>query len=275
LKRSLLFLFILLSSPAAAQQHPLAVEHSELLQSGYAQIDLGSSYFRNQPFPLSGLRGHLLKFGNIRFAISLSEYVELQADGTLLNLLDITHRDSSFNSHVVTSSTPTGDIGDFTVWTKFAVLSEYRSGIGFSVRFGIQLPNASNESGLGIDEMNFYATMLFQKHIGGLMTLNAGLGILGDPTVLGQQHDVFLYGLEYRLPVGSTTSVLIQTAGRKGHSGTGVHPLANTKLGIEYGASDFIFTASGVMNTSSQDRARGIELRVSYLFQVMNMDKGL
>jgi hypothetical protein len=270
-KKTLFILFFLLSCRASSQQHPLPVESAELLESGHAKLDLGASYFRHQPFPLSGLEGHLLKFGNLRFAISLSEFVELQADGTLLNLLDVTRRDSAFNSSIASTATPTGDIGDFTVWTKFGVLSEYRSGIGFSVRFGIQLPNASNESGLGIDEMNFFASLLMQKHLGGLWTANAGLGILGDPTVLGQQHDVFMYGVEYNLPVAETTSLIVQTAGRRGHSGTGVHPLSNTKFGMEHSTSDVLVRAVTVFNHSSNDHARGIELSVSYLFHVMEI----
>lgn len=267
----LLSLVLLVSHHARAQQHPLPVESAELLETGHARLDLGTSYFLNQPFPLSGLEGHLLKFGNLRFAIALSEFVELQTDGTLLNLLDVTKRDSAFHSDITSTATPTGDIGDFTVWTKFGVLNEYRTGIGVSIRFGVQLPNASNESGLGIDEMNFYASMLFQKHLAGLWTVNAGLGILGDPTVLGQQHDVLLYGLEYFLPVSSSASVIIQTAGRRGHWGPAVFPLTNVKFGAEYAAEHFTFRAVAVKNSSRYDRAKGIELSIAYPFHIIEI----
>lgn len=268
----LLSFVLLLSFPAFGQQHPLPVESSELLAPGFARLDLGTSYFLDQPFPLSGLEGHLLKFGNLRFAVALSEFVELQTDGTLLNLLDVTKRDSAFHSDITSTATPTGDIGDFTVWTKFGVLSEYRSGIGLSVRFGVQLPNASNESGLGIDEMNFYASVLFQKHLAGLWTFNAGLGILGDPTVLGQQHDVFIYGLEYFLPVSSSASVILQTAGRRGHWGPAVYPLTTVKAGAEYAAEHFTFRGVVVKNTSPYDKARGLELSIAYPFRIIEIN---
>ncbi|NUN68429.1 MAG: hypothetical protein HUU02_01810 [Bacteroidetes bacterium] len=266
-----LLLSLLWSVCALAQQHPLPVESSSLLERGHAQLDMGTSYFMDQPFPLSGLTGHLLKFGTLRFAVSLSEYVELQADGTILNLLDVTKREPAFNSRIASNAQPTGDIGDFTVWTKFAVLSEYTTGIGFSVRFGVQLPNASNESGLGIDEMNFYSLLLFERHIGGLLTANAGLGILSDPTVLGQQHDVFLYGLQYTLPVASSTSLVLQTAGRRGHSGPAMHHLSNIKAGIEHGFGDLTLKAYGVSNISEFDHAKGAELSVAYLFHAITM----
>ncbi len=264
-------LSLLLIVCAAAQQHPLPVEPSSLLEPGHAQFDLGAAYFVDQPFPLSGLTGDLLKAGTLRFAVSLSEYVELQTDGTLLNLLDVKERQPAFNSSIASRSRLTGDIGDFTVWTKFGVLSEYKSGIGFSVRFGVQLPNASNESGLGIDEMNFYSLLLFERHIGGLITANAGLGILSDPVVLGQQHDVFLYGVQYTLPVASTTSLMLQTAGRRGHSGPAMHHLSNFKAGVEHGFGDFTLKAYGVSNFSEFDSSKGAELSIAYLFHVITM----
>ena len=273
MKKTIVFLFFILPSLVLTQQHPLVVESAELLEPGLAQADLGIAHFRNQPFPLSGLTGNLSKFGNIRFAVSLSEYVEVKIDGTLLNVLSVTKRDPAFNSIRTTRSNTTGDIGDFTIWTKFGVLNEYRTGIGFSVDFGVQLPNASNESGLGVDEMNFYSSLLFQKHYGGRWTGNMGLGILSDPTVLGQQHDVFIYGLEYMLPVGSTTTAILQTSGRKGHSGTGVQRLANATAAIEESVGDVSVQLSGIINFSPADNAKGISLSISYLFHVVDIRK--
>lgn len=272
MKKTLLLL-IILPFINVAQQHPIAIESATLLDPGHAQIDGGFSYFNRQPYPLSGLTGNLYKIGNLRFSISLSEYVELQADGTLLNLLSITKRDSAFNSFRTTNVNPTGDIGDFSVWTKFGLLNEYRDGIGFAVRFGVQLPNASNESGLGIDEMNFYSSLLFQKHIGGKVTANIGLGILTDPTILGQQHDVLIYGIEYFLPVTDKTYFILQTAGRNGHSGAGIERLANSKIGLEQQFKDFSVKLFGVLNFSPTDNARGIELTLSYLFHIVEIKK--
>ena len=273
LKKTLLLLFIFLPICLTAQQHPLAVESSALLDPGLAQLDLGLSYFRNQPYPLSGLKGHLLKFGNLYFAVSLSEYVELQTEGTVLNLLDVTKRDSAFNSKRTTRSNPTGDIGDFTVWTKFGLLNEYRFGLGLSVRFGVQLPNASNESGLGVDEMNFYSSLLLEKHIGGKWTFNVGLGILSDPTVLGQQHDVFIYGIQYYLPIAEKTSIFAESSGRKGHAGIGIPHLAGSKIGIEQTFGDVTATLSGMFNHSPNDYAKGVELSFSYLLRIVDVKK--
>ncbi len=271
LNKTILLFFFILPILLVAQQQPVAVESATLLESGNAQVEFGAAHFRQQPFPLSGLTGNLSKLGNLRFCISLSDYVELQTDGTLLNVLDITERKPAFNSEKTTSNNPTGDIGDFSVWTKVGVLSEYSSVIGFSVRFGVQLPNASNESGLGIDEMNFFSSLLFQKHYWGRWTFNTGLGIFGDPTQVGSQHDVLIYGIEYFLPIGESTYFLLQTAGRMGHDGIGVRRLANTKIGLEKSFGDLSVKAFGIVNFSPADNAKGIELTAVYSFHIVDI----
>ena len=52
----------------------------------------------------------------------------------------------------------------------------------FGFRFATKLPNASNESGLGLDTTDFYASVLVGKTVQSVRVVgNVGLGILGDP----------------------------------------------------------------------------------------------
>lgn len=271
LKNPIHLLVFFLPLILAAQQRPLAVEPATLLESGNGQMEIGGAHFRNQPFPLSGLTGNLSKIGTMRFGIALSEYVELQADGTLLDLLYVTDRDTAYNSVRTTTRNPTTDVGDFSIWTKFGVLSEYSSGVGLAIRFGVQLPNASNESGLGIDEMNFFSSLLLQKHISGRWTFNVGLGVLSDPTQLGQQHDVLFYAVEYYVPMTPSASFILQTAGRTGHDGIGMRRLANGKIGFEKSFGEVAATILGVANFSPADNAKGVELSFSYLFHIIEI----
>jgi len=192
-------------------------------------------------------------------------------DGTLLNILNVTKRESAFNSIRTTHKNPTTDVGDFSVWTKIGVLNEYSSDISVSIRFGIQLPNASNESGLGIDEMNFFSSLLLEKHIAGKWTLNIGLGILGDPTQFSSQHDVCIYAFEYSVPMSTSAFLLFQTAGRFGHNGIGVQRLANGKVGIEKSFGNIGVKLLGVANFSPADNAKGAELSFFYLFPAFNL----
>lgn len=271
MNRSILLFLFFIPIAVVAQQRPLPIEPATLLDPGYAAAEFGFSHLRDQPFPLSGLSGHLTKIGTVRFSISLSRFVELQADGTLLDILQVKKRVPAFNSNRTTSKNTTADIGDFSVWTKFGIFNEYRSGIGLAVRFGVQLPNASNESGLGIDEMNFFSSLLIQKHFAGRWTVNAGLGILGDPTLLSSQHDVFLYGVEYFLPFGESVSLLLQTTGRVGHNGIGYERLANGRIGMEKTIGPLSIRAFGIANFSPIDNAKGAELTLAYLFHYLQI----
>jgi len=273
LKKRLLFVVFILPFAATAQQRPVAVESPSILKTGYAQFEFGAAHFQHQAFPLSGLKGNLSKLGILRFRVALSEYVELETDGTLLDVLDVKERIPAFNSAITTTRNPTADIGDFSLWTKSMFLEEASSGLGLSLRFGVQLPNASNESGLGIDEMNFFSSLLFQKHFAGMWTFNAGVGILGDPTHLSNQHDVFTYAFEYFIPFGETTSCILQTAGRTGHFGVGIQRLANSKLGIEKTFGSLSLKAFGTINFSPIDNAKGAEVTVAYLFNVLDSAK--
>ena len=56
-------------------------------------------------------------------------------------------------------------------------------------------PNASNESGLGLDTTDFHAQALIGKTVQSIrFVANFGLGILGDPTQGANQNDVLDYG---------------------------------------------------------------------------------
>ena len=141
------------------------------------------------------------------------------------------------------------------------------------MRIGVQLPNASNESGLGIDEMNFFSSFLLEKHFAGLWIVNAWLGILGDPTRLSSQHDVCMYGIAYSIPVTALTSVTFQHTGRAGHSGVGVNGLRTWKIGVEKTFSDHYYVdVFGIKNTSVDDKAIGVQATFRFFFHIMNIN---
>ena len=67
-----------------------------------------------------------------------------------------------------------------------------------ALRFATKLPNASNESGLGLDTTDFYASLLVAKTVQSVRIVgNIGLGILGDPTRGDRQNDVLTYGVSF------------------------------------------------------------------------------
>ncbi|MBW7887731.1 MAG: hypothetical protein H3C35_05115 [Bacteroidetes bacterium] len=268
MKRLSLLLF--LSFPVLAQQQSLDVVSPVILSSGKAYASMSFARFHKATFPLSGLEGELTKIGTINFMFSYSGMVELAFDGTILNLLSISKRYPAFNSAITSTNNPVGDVGDLTLWTKIYLLNENRSLLSLSLRTGVQLPNASNESGLGIDEMNFYSSLLFEKHFAGIWIFNIGFAILGSPTEFSAQHDMLTYGLKYVFPITSSTMVFLQAAGRKGHEGTGIYNLAHGKAGVEIHFNNIKFFGSGVLNFAPSDNSYGVELGVGYSFQLIS-----
>jgi hypothetical protein len=253
-----------------SQQYPISTETPQILPAGGAHAEVGFGRYVDQTFPLSGLEGTLTKLGNLRFGFSYDNNVELQFDGTLLDLLDVKSRHPAFNSAVTTTNSFTGDIGDFTLWTKFRLISEYHFFSAVSIRFGVQLPNASNESGLGVDEFDSYSSFLFEKHIGGIRcVVNAGLGILGNPARLSDQHDTFIYGFGGYAPLGEELNILIETAGRTGHQGPGVYRLANADAGVQTTLAGLSWKLLGIMSFSPSDNSRGAQIVVGYDFAII------
>lgn len=265
----LVFLAFIIPISLFAQQYPISTETPTILPAGKAHAEVGIGEYFDQSFPLSGLDGDLTKLGMLRFGLSYDGNVELQFEGTLLDVLQIKSRDTAFNSAITTTNSVSADIGDFTLWTKFRLASEYRHFSTVSIRFGVQLPNASNESGLGIDEFNFYSSFLFEKHYGGIRWIvNAGLGILGDPATLSEQHDTFIYAFGSYIPIGDKSTLVLEAAGRTGHNGIGVYRLANAKVGAQTSFSGLSWKLAGVMSFAPSDNSKGVELFIGYDFAI-------
>lgn len=252
-----------------SQQYPVSTETPSILPAGTAHAEVGVGEYFDQSFPLSGFEGTLTKLGMLRFGFSYDGNVELQFDGTLLDILRVKSRDAAFNSALASTNSETADIGDFTLWTKFRLISEYRFFTSVSIRFGVQLPNASNESGLGIDEFNFYSSFLFEKHYAGIRwVVNTGLGILGDPATLSAQHDTFIFAFGSYIPVGERLTLVFETAGRTGHDGIGVYRLANAKVGAQASFAGLSWKFLGVRSFAAADNSNGTELVVGFDFAI-------
>ncbi len=266
-----LLFFIMNINFSYSQQTPIPVEPPTIISAGSANVSVGISHFVNQQYPLSGLEGNLLKIGNLRFGFSYDGCVELQFDGTVFNILKIHQREKAFNSNIVKKGPVMTDAGDFTLWTKFLLLREENSNFNLSFRFGVQLPNTSNESGLGLDVTNFYSLFLLQKYLLGMeWTGNFGLGILEDPTLVSSQHDVIVLGIQNKIFLNTYTSFITEISGRVGHQGVGVRNLWNGKFGIETSSEILRCKLMSVFNFSAADHSTGVELTLSYPFQIIH-----
>jgi hypothetical protein len=192
---ALALLFV--ASPALAQQRPLVTEDPETIGAGRVLVEGGLDYQHRITYPASGLTGNLWRVAAFGVSFGISSIAELQVDGGLRNRLTVTERVAApLSDQLDFVGDTTGDIEDIVVATKVRFLSETPGRPGLAVRFATRLPNAGNESGLGLDTTDFLATLLIGKTVQSVRVVgNIGLGILGSPTRGDSQNDVLLYGL--------------------------------------------------------------------------------
>jgi len=223
---------------ARAQQRPLTTEDPEVIGDGRLLVEAGVETGSNAWYPLSGLRGDRFAVP-VGLCLGIGRYAELQLD-TGYNWLGIDSReDAPLAFRVPADITRTSDIIDVTVATKLRVLAEGRRRPSIGVRFETRLPNASNESGLGLDTTDFFFSILAGKTIGSVRIVgNAGIGILGNPLVATIQSDAFRGGLSVAYAVTRAVAVVGEVRGQKVWFATvpppGAEPLGEVRTGVRY-----------------------------------------
>ena len=149
-------------------------------------------------------------------SFGISSIAELQIDGGLYNRLNVTSRAPAPLSPLLNfSGDRTHDVEDITIATKIRLLSETPGRPAFGLRFATRLPNASNESGLGLDTTDFHASVLLGKTVQSIRFVgNFGLGILPDPVDGNRQNDVLTYGASVARAVRQGLEVVGELNGR-------------------------------------------------------------
>src|SRR5262245_26408406 len=203
---------------AAAQQRPLVTEDPEPIGAGRILIEGGFDYAFDEHYPASGLQGNLLRLPTLGVSFGISSIAELQLDGGIYNRLAVKHFNvgpAPLAHQLDFSGDTTSDVEDLVIGTKIRVLSEKPGRPALGLRFATKLPNASNESGLGLDTTDFHAQMLIGKTVRSVRFVgNIGLGILGDPTQGANQNDVLDYGFSIARAVAEGLEVVGEVNGR-------------------------------------------------------------
>jgi len=207
---------VLSTLPAAAQQRPLVTEDPETVGAGLILVEGGFDMLRGVVYPVSGLEGNLLRIPTLGVSFGLSSIAELQIDGGFYNRLNVTSRRPAPLSHLLTfQGDQTTDVEDIVIGTKIRLIPEGPGRPAVGLRLATQLPNAGNESGLGMDTTNFFASMLVGKTAQSVRIVgNVGLGILGDPVAGYEQGDVLTYGVSLARAVRQGVEVVGEINGR-------------------------------------------------------------
>ncbi len=208
---------LLIVTPALAQQRPLITEDPETIGAGRILIEGGIDFAHDEQYPVSGLTGNSWRVPTLGFSFGLSSIAELQIDGGLFNHMSITSRNprAPLAAQVTATGSSTSDVEDTTIATKIRIFTETGHRPAFGFRFATKLPNASNESGLGLDTTDFFASILAAKTIQSIRVVgNFGVGILTDPTLGSRQNDVITYGVSFARALTSQAELVGELHGR-------------------------------------------------------------
>jgi hypothetical protein len=262
---------------AAAQSRPLVTEDPETVPSGFILIEGGVDYFNQAIFPAAGLTGNLWRIGTFGLSLGVSSIAEIQIDGGFRNSLSIT----AFNpgplaKYLELDGTTTSDVEDFSIGTKVRFLSETERRPAMAVRFFTRLPNASNESGLGLDTTDFNFGFAIAKTIQSVRVAgNVGFGILGDPARGDRQNDVFNYGASVARAVAQGVEIVGEINGRL-NTRSGTPPIATEsralmRVGSRFTRGPVRVDGGLIIGVTSVDPTWGFTAGVTWVFRAFTV----
>jgi len=281
MKHHLILSFVLVAlllsaSVARAQQRPLVTQDPETIGAGRILVEGGLDYGRDILFPVSGLKGNLLRAPLIGVMFGISSIAEVEITGGLHNRLTITDRvPAPLSSMLEVSGDTTTDVEDIVFATKIRVLSESQSRPAIGLRFATRLPNASNESGLGTDTTDFLASALVGKTVRSLRVVgNIGVGILGDPTRGDRQNDVVTYGLSLARAMTNEVELVGEINGRastRSDAPPGTESRSAMRFGARYTRGPARFDAAALVGLTERDPSIGFAAGVTYIFNAFKV----
>jgi hypothetical protein len=278
--RALLILVCALCVPlnAFAQQRPLVTEDPETVGAGRVLVEGGFDYGRGVEYSASGLEGNLLRLPLIGVSVGVSSIAELQIDGGLFNHLSITGRDPSapLASMVTVTGDSTSSIQDFVVGMKVRIVPEGTMAPSFGLRFATKLPNASNESGLGLDTTDFFVSLLGAKTFESLRVVgNIGVGVLADPTRGDRQDDVLTYGVSFARALTTAAEIVGEVNGhvdtRNGDALPGNESSSVLRFGARYTVGGWRADAALLFGLASRDPGFGVAAGFTYVFSAFTV----
>ncbi len=279
MRRALILAFLLgVPSIATAQQRPLLTEDPETVGAGRVLIEAGFDYGRGVDYPVSGLTGNLLSLPTVGASIGISSIAEIQIDGGFHDRLAITGRDPSapLAGMLDIHGDTTGDAEDFIFATKIRILPETAGRPAFGFRFATKLPNANNETGLGLDTTDVFGSILVGKTVQSVRIVgNGGLAILGDPTRGDRQNDVVTYGLSFARALTQAAEVVGEVRGRlstrDGEPPPGTESRGMARLGARYTVGGWRGDAALIFGLTSHDPGIGVTAGFTYVFDAFRV----
>jgi hypothetical protein len=268
------------SNVAFAQSRPLVTEDPETVPAGNILVEGGLDMTRDTYYPASGLRGTSWRIGTLGASFGISSIAEIQLDGGLRNLLQISSRnpDAPLASMMTLEDddTSTGDFEDLRFGAKVRIANETAGRPAFALRFFTRLPNAGNESGLGLDTMDFHFGLLFGKTVQSIRFVgNVGMGILGDPLRGDRQNDVVDYGASIARAVATGVELVGEVNGhastRSGTPPIGTESRSVMRLGARLTRGPVRIDGAFLVGITSNDPSWGISTGFTWVLKAFSV----
>jgi hypothetical protein len=263
--------------PAGAQQRPLLTEDPEPIGTGRVLIEGGVDVALRQKYPASGLEGTLWRAPVLGVSIGLSPIAELQFDGSIVDTLLISKRTAAPLSNLLSVvGDRTHHASDLVVATKIRILAEGVGHPAIGLRLATKLPNASNESGLGTDTIDFYASLLIGKTVQSIrIVANGGIGILPDPVIGNRQNDVATYALSLARAITNQSEIVGEVNGRVSTRAAGPFPGSETSgqvaIGGRYTRGAVRFDGKVFAGLYEVDPRLGFSAGFTYVFNAVRV----
>ena len=262
----------LTAGPVLAQQRPLQTEDPETIGDGLILLETGIEHGWDQTFTVSGIEGNVLRGPLLGLSFGMGPNAEVQIDGVSFNRLRISGRFEAPLSSVVNASDTTYAFGDMVIGAKIKLVSEGARMPAIALRFATRLPNMSNESGLGLDTMDFFQSLLVGKTMQSIRVVgNVGLGILSDPTRGDRQNDVLTYGVSLARALAESAEIVGEINGRastrRGTPPPGTESRATMTFGIRYTRGTVRFDGGLFTGFTSRDLFVGLTGGLTWVFE--------
>lgn len=262
----------LTAGPVVAQQRPLLTEDPETIGEGLILLETGIDHAWAQTFTVSGLEGNVLRGPLLGFSFGMGSNAEIQIDGVSVSRLRISNRfDAPLSNVVDVSGDTTRSFDDIVVGAKVKIVSEGARMPAIALRFATRLPNASNESGLGLDTIDFFQSILVGKTMQSVRVVgNIGLGILSDPTRGDRQNDVLTYGFSLARAFAEGAEIVGEINGRastrRGVAPPGTESRATMMFGLRYTRGTVRLDGGLFTGLTSRDPRLGLTGGLTWVF---------
>lgn len=268
---------VLMSQSAYAQSRPLVTEDPETVPSGHMLVETGVDYQHQVFYPASGLTGNLWRIGTLGLSFGVSPIAEIQLDGGIRNHLSITKFEPApLSSMLTVTGDTTGDFEDITLGTKVRFMKETAGRPAMAVRFWTKLPNASNESGLGLDTTDFNFDVNIGKTVRSTRVVgNIGFGILGDAIRGDSQNDVLNYGISLARAMRQDVEIVFEINGRAstraGVPPPGTETRSAMRVGARFTHAQVRVDAALILGITSFDPSWGFTTGLTWVFKAFDV----